>query len=374
MSIVEYFMGTAQEKKILRQRDSLNSGEATPKVAQKRAPIESQAQTISRKLFLRRAVAAGSIAAVSAIPVVGSLLRAGNFEPQAAPRIENQPKSFKDRVLSFSWDQAEGSKLGVFVDDLASEYLRLTRTDLVDKTDLIVSITYFARSQEMVTAIKSLNPSYPVRDTLYAYANQSSRKIFISLSTLREQVSNAARQQNQDPNKTAGLALLDAFWHEFGHLDTKERTEGELLNNPKYYFFSPRSQLDEVFRKYIGMQVLTDTYFGFLWFDEVVNETVTVRRMLEQVGLSGIVSAADYYPNGVDFFPQFTSVAGIDLNTLYQIHATSDFEGLLKLMGSKLPGGQTPMEKGMNLAVAIHRSNPQLIRQTGVYNLLPNKP
>lgn len=379
MNPIEFFRGNPQERELLKRRDQLRSQLASnPKASRKLAAMEGQAQGITRRLAIRRIGAGGLLTAAAASPVVWSLIadNHGNYDSRAVTTRERQPRSFKDRVLSFGWDQAEGRELRGFTSDLADEYLRLTRTDRITRADLVDprKINYFSSREEMLREIGIIEPNFSIGQTQYGYANFESGRIFLDLSTLRDQVTSSATMLSKlDPNKTAGMALLDAIWHEAGHVDVKARDQGEWLNNPKFFFHSPKSNRDEQFRRYRGVEVFTDTYFGFLWFEEVLNETITFRRMTEQVGLERVISAKDYYQNGVDFFSLFTSSAGISLKDLYQLHATSDFEGLIKLLGSKLPGNRPADEKGMDLAVAIHQSNPQLIQQTGVYNLLPKR-
>lgn len=288
---------------------------------------------------------------------------------------EKLPKPFKERVLSFKWDQANGKELESFTSDLADEYLRLTQTTRVNKNDLVGQgrTNYFKDRDEMVKAIRVLTPDFTPTAAQWGYTDFGTGKVFIDLGTLKEQTSVQAKQNNLDPNDTAGIALLDALWHEWGHADVAERTEGKYINNPQLYFHSPNSNKNEQYKKYRGAQVFTDTYYGFLRFEEVLNETITVKRMIQQVGLETVFSSADYYQNGIDFFPLFTSTVGIKLDDLYQMHATSDFEGIVNLIGSHLPGNEDPFVKGGRLLVGIHQSNPQMIAQTGVYNLIPKK-
>lgn len=294
---------------------------------------------------------------------------------ESFPKQEIPPKSFKEKVLSFKWDQAKGQELESFTSDLADEYLRLTGTTRVNKNDLTGAgkTNYFTNRDEMVKAIRALTPDFIPTTRQWGYTDFETGKVFIDLGTLKEQTGTQARQNNGDPNDTAGVALLDALWHEWGHVDVTPRTEGKYINNPQLYFYSPNSNKNELYKKYRGAQVFTDTYYGFLRFEEILNETIIVKRMIEQVGLEDIFSASEYYENGIDFFPLFTSAVEIKLEDLYQLHTTSDFEGIVNLIGSHLPGNEDPFVKGGRLLVGIHQSNPQLIQQTGVYNLLPNR-
>lgn len=290
--------------------------------------------------------------------------------------IEGPPKSFKNRVLSFKWEQAKGKGLESFTADLADEYLKLTGTSRLTKADLIGPGTtnYFPNRQDMVKAIREIDPNYEIaRGTVWGYTDFKTRKVFIDLGTLKEQTTAAAKASKLDPSNIAGMALLDALWHEWGHKDITEKKEGQLLNNPDFYFLSPKSGQNEQFRRYRGAEVFTDTYYGLLRFEEVLNETITLRRMEEQTGIrTYLATPGDYFPDGVSFFPMFTIVAKIPLETLYQMHATSDFEGLAKLIGSHLPGQEDPLQKGVRLVIGIHQSNSQLIEQTGVHGVINN--
>lgn len=289
---------------------------------------------------------------------------------------EKAPKSFQDRVLSFKWDQASGKQLESFTADLADEYLKLTGTTRLTKADLTGPgrTNFFQNRQDMVQAIRETDPSYELaRETVWGYTDFKTGRVFIDLGTLKEQTTAAAKASRLDPSNTAGVALLDALWHEWGHKDITVSTSGQLLNNPDFYFLSSKSGQNEQFRKYRGAEVFTDTFFGFLRFEEVLIETITLRRMEEQAGIrTYLATPGDYFPDGVSFFPMFTIVANIPLETLYQMHATSDFEGLAKLIGSHLPGPEGPLQKGVRLMVGIHQSNSQLIEQTGVHSVINN--
>lgn len=174
---------------------------------------------------------------------------------------EEQPKSFKDRILSFNWEQAKGKQLESFTDDLANEYLRLTQTTRVAKGDLTSSgkTNYYNSRDEWIKAIKASVPDFTPTSTGWGYTEFATGKVFINLQSLKEQTAVQAKSNNLIPEQTAGMALLGALWHEWGHVDVSERTQGELIDNPRYFFRSPVSNKDEQFRKYRGAEVFTDT-------------------------------------------------------------------------------------------------------------------
>lgn len=277
-----------------------------------------------------------------------------------------EEQSLKEKVLSFTWRDIENNgKLRSFVESLADSYLQVTQTPRLTREDLIGEnrTTFYKSEDAFIQGVRVVEPNYQSTETHWGYTHYLSKRVFIDLESLKKQ----ALTQNAE----AGLALIDALWHEWGHLDLADRTSGELLNNPQAYFYSPVSSRNELLRRYRGGAVYTDTYYGFLRFEEVWNETITVRRMVEQVGLDQVVSARDYYQNGVDFFPRFTSSVNIPLDTLYQMHAASDFEGFSRLVGQNLPGSEPTMTKGVRLFSGIHQSDPSLIRQTGVFERIP---
>ncbi len=329
-----------------------------------------------KNYFSKLAAAIGVPLALIAINIACSDTKYNDL-PTPTAAIESSDvvtmDKIKDQVLSFSWEDVENEdKLQAFTSLLANGYIQSTKTNRVSKQDLIGKdkTTFYPNQQKFIEAIRQVNPTFTTSPDQWGYADYESEKVFIDLGSLK--------QQNQEESKeiSAGMALLDGLWHEWGHLDVTERTTGELIGNvEKSYFILPNTNIREPFRKYRGGTVYTDTYFGFLRFEEVWLETITVRRMLEEVGLSAVSSGRNYFENGVNFFPKLTSALGISLEELYQMHATSDFEGLARLIGSHLPGfeGADPLYKGKALFVGIHENNPEIIEQTGVLELLKNK-
>lgn len=273
--------------------------------------------------------------------------------------VEQAKESLKREILGFSWKDAEDSgKLKKFVDDLADSYLQLTQTPRLDKEGLTQKTYSYSSEQEFINAVRKIDPSYAIPHER-GYADYKNKNVFLNLEALR-----------RDGPDRAGLEIINTLWHEWGHLDITERTTGELLNNQKFFFYSPNSNSNELFRKYIGAAIYTNTYYGFKRFEEVLNEIMVLRRMTGQLELGDVVSSKEFYQNGTDFFSKFTSIY-IPLKTLYEMHATSDFEGLAKLVGQYLPGKETPITRGVRLFRGIHQSDSDLIKQTGVFEQIP---
>lgn len=284
-----------------------------------------------------------------------------------------RPLSLNDRILSFTWTDVENPKrLRQFADILADKYLELTRSSKVVKSDLVGSnfLSFHNSNEDYLRTIRAVEPDFRSSSDEWGFTHYPSKKVFINLFSLKSQVTEQARINRVDPHRFAGLAILSALWHEWGHRDVGPRTQGQLLNNPQIFFHSPISGSNEQIRSYRGGMALTDTYWGFITFDEVWNETINIRRMQESLGLQTRISAGHYYRNGTDFFPDLTRAMNIPLDTIYELHSNSDFEGFAILIGERLPGNGNPLTKGLALFRAIHQSDENLIRQTGALALL----
>lgn len=284
---------------------------------------------------------------------------------------EKVPASFKERIEVFDWDRAEGKELEVFTNAAADEYLRLTGTNRVTRQDLTAT-HFFGNRGEFVNAVRNLGFGFTLTDRTWGATDFSKKQVFIDTAKLKDTFF-PLTPKGFDSKKAAGRAFLQALWHEWGRLDITERKEGQFLNKPQYFFESPYSGTKEPFRKYIGGAIFTDTYFGYTRFESVWNNTIALRRMMEQVDLDWVFAAGEYFQNGSDIFVNFTRAVGMPLETMYQMHSTSDFEGFMDLVGQKLPGNEPPLVKGERLVTAIHKSDRQLLEQTGVLSLLPKR-
>lgn len=279
-------------------------------------------------------------------------------------REKTPSEKLRERAEAFTWKDAQSpEKLQGFVSELADGYLFLTQTSRVKKDDLIgEGKTNFYHDR--ASYLKALaEKGYTQGPREWGAASYEGKGVFIDLSTLRSFADRLGQK--------AGFALLDGLWHEWGHLDVAERTSGRLINNPQYVIKSPTTGIEMPFKKYRGVEVyITEKEGLFHRFEEVLNEAITVRRITEQVGIANSFFQNLYYENGLDFFVEFTKRTGISLKTLYETHATSDFEGLANLVGRNLPGAKTPIDKGLDLFLAVERNNREMLRQTGVFTRL----
>jgi len=337
--------------------------------------------SFSRREFIKAAVPGGWIgearkngisnlstpARVSLTKDAALILGSGAYAAlQSTPEKE---LTFKEQIARISWEDLKNpERLSAISNEFAEKYLKLTKSTRITKEDLIGEgkLNFYRDQQSFVDGVREETEDFSPRATLWGYTHYESRRVFLNIESLM--------QQAQGSGADAGSTLLNALWHEWGHLDITERTTGELINNPtnSYARINTATGNQELFRSYRGAQVYSDTDTTFARFEEVLNESITLARMADQVGLSSMFSAGDYYQNGVDFFPRFLSSSGIDLSSIYKMHAESDFEGLATLVGTNLPGDQDPLIKGMRLFNGVSLSDPNLIQQTGVFDRIRN--
>lgn len=283
-------------------------------------------------------------------------------------------KAFKERVLEFNWNNIHSQEeLRPFLESGVREYLKVTNSTNLTEAQLLEPgrITFYKTTKEFEEAVKKIKPNYKGDNT--AYSDFDNNKLFFDIQRLK---SEAQKLPNSD-----GINLARLLFHELGHFDVKLNTSGEQINNPNYYFTNPRTGVNEKYKLYRGFQVYTDSsYFGFEQLEEVVLDTLAHRLLVEKVGLpeapvSFHTRNSKYYRSGVDLFLPF-SLQHIPLNTLYNLHATSDFDGLTKLIGSLLPGPRTDEKNdrviynARELFIGIQEENPQRIAATGVHRIL----
>ncbi len=306
---------------------------------------------------------------LAGLGTAAGVLAACNSSPKPP---EQKPLSLKDEILGFTWNDFDNpEKRSKFIGDLATEYLTITKSTLLNQKDMSENVTFYATTDEYITAVQSLDPDRKPDTTDWGYTNFKSGRVLINIESIKRQSTQAGGAQ-----QVAGLALLDALWHEWGHLDTVKNSQGSLLNKQDFQLQRPDGVKEEL-RYFRGGEAYTDNYYGFAWFNEVLLETITIRRIIEHFGFESIISAGDYYENGVDVFSQVTQFAGISTDELYRFYSTSDFEGLLRKLGKALPEKDRysledhDLEKGLILAIGIHQANGEIIKETGVCSLYP---
>lgn len=276
-------------------------------------------------------------------------------------------KSLKEKIEGFTWNDArEPEKLRIFADQLAEAYVNLTKTTRVDKVGLTQKgkLNFYPTRQDFVAGVRQVNPDYTPFQDEFGHTNYNSGRVDIDLGSLEDQSIRAGN--------TPGTALVGVLWHEWGHVDVTSSTDGELINNAA----NPGARINtnhgpELIQAYRGGEMLSATGRALHRFEEVWNETNTIRRIAEEVGFRELAAARNYYENGVDFFFDFTRSVGIPLETSYQMHANSQLDEFAILVGSNLPGDIDPFIKGMNLFDGISQNNRGLIEETGVFSRIP---
>lgn len=310
----------------------------------------------SRRTLLKRLAAAAGVVGVGA----GAVAVARSIESR-------REKSLKEKVLSFTWKNTENTeKFKAFVETLADEYLKITKAPRLKKDDLVGlgKTNFFSSRGEFVEALKHVTPHTP-HESEWGLHNPASKKVFLDMATLKRYA--------QASGVEAGTTLLTTLWHEWGHPDLIEREHGTLINHPSREFsiISNQTGKNEPFKRYQGGLVYSETDHAFLRWNEVLVETITQRRIREQVGLQHTFLTGNYKENGIDVLIPFTRSAGISIDTLYTLYATSDFEGQATLLGRSLPGGGDSLQKGLRLIEGIYENHPAMIRQTGVFERIP---
>ena len=332
---------------------------------------EQSPRILTRRKFVTGAVALGAAAfAAGEVRAQDPFVLAPFTEPQGESETDKplDIELLRHRIETFSWKLADNpDELWGFTKEMAKAYKTTTKTSRLTQKSLLRDTYFFGSSAEYAAAVQGIRSSYNPNNGQWGYTDYSTGRVFIDLQMVNTHVPQF---------DLAGTAIANALLHEWGHADVTERREGDLLNNPERTLTSAYTGEAEQWRKYRGGEFYTDTSSGMERFEEVLNESIVIRRMSEQFGLSRLVSATlsyGYHENGTEFFPELTIAAGISLDELYEMHATSDFEGLATKIGLVLGGPGDPLSKGANVLFAIHHNDSETLRKTGVRNLTMGK-
>jgi hypothetical protein len=342
------------------------SGQSRKKTKKELRQERREEQRVARATTAQRQVGRRRIlGALGGITGLAALVSAGAFlsKSKEAPVEQQKEKNFKEKVLEFTWkDSKDKEKLNAFVATLGKEYLRLTQTTRLKEEDLlgVGKTNFFNKRAEFIEVLKHIDPPSTPLDSEWGVTNPSSKRVFIDLDSLE--------RTNKEKGITleAGTVLITALWHEWAHLDYTKRETGELINSPQYTITSNTTNLKEQFKSYQGGIIHSDTDYIFKRWDEVLVETITQRRIIEQVGINSIFTSANYDENGVNVLFPFTRSANISVDQLYQLHASSDVEGQAKLLGQSLPGNEQALQKGIRFMGGLNRADPVIISSFGL--------
>lgn len=283
-------------------------------------------------------------------------------------RVTEVTKTFKQKVLAITWEDVwDDQKRSQFVKESAQKYVELTGTSNFTAEKLVSMLSFYKTRDEYLSAIREGEPEYNANATQWGYSQYATHKTFIDLETLKQVV----EAQNYGKN-VAGLALLDGLWHEWLHQDVGEEKVPDQLKIdkvPTACFTPPGSSLCEPFERYRGGEIYTQNWFGFSWSNEILVETIIIRMISEGLDLEEVVSAGDYYQYGTEVLWPYSKKIG-PWQKLYSLYTSSSFEELAQVLGDSLPGEAKSLTKGIGLMTAIHQADPDLIEQTGVYQII----
>lgn len=311
----------------------------------------------SRRTFLKRlGIGLGAIGATS----IGGL--------KYLESEREKSKTFKDWALEFKWENIGSvADLEGFKRSAINEYINLTGSVNLTPEQLLESgrVKFYPSTRDFQAAIRQKKPGYTGGDV--GYTDYDNTLVFFDIEGIKAE---AWRLPGND-----GLHLARLMFHELGHLDVALKSTGFQINNPNYYFRNPQIGVDEPYFVYRGFQVFTrSSYYGFNLVEEAALDTLAHRLLTERSGIppervDAFTKDSKYYRNGVDLLLPF-SRKFIDLDTLYSLHASSDFDGIVELVGSKLPGEASNIYKGRELFIGIQERNPGRIASTGIQQLL----
>lgn len=265
---------------------------------------------------------------------------------------------FKDKVLSFTWNDVNNpEKLRLFVESLAEGYLQYTQTPRLTKEDLVSEgkVTLFKKEDDFLSLVSKRDSKYAARNQR-GFADYKNKEIFLNLEALRKNLDGVFAEES-----SAGLILINALWHEWGHLDIQPRKEGEFINNPNFQLVPFAGARPELIMEYHGGIMSSQSYSDYQRFEEVWLETVTVKLMREALGRKEVVTSGEYYTSGVDVL--LPLLEDVSFKTVHNMHATSDFEGFARLVGEKLPGDNKPIFKGERFFIALHKKDHEMIKK-----------
>ena len=308
-------------------------------------------RVIGRRRMLR--IFGGGVIAGATLLISGGLYAAEQL----------REKTLKEKVLATTWkDAKEPDKLDAFVEAVALGYLQYTQSPRVNKETLLGrgKTNLFRDRQQFTDTVRVSDPGYNPDESQWGTSNKTTKSIYIDLSTLERYAASSGFE--------AGNALLTALWHEWLHFDTTERTNGSFINSSSIDFtvISRFNNKNEPFRRYKGGIIFSDTDYTFQRWDEVLVETITQRRIHEQVGIQNPFLTGNYEKVGTDILIPFSKSSGVSLDTLYNLYATSDIEGQAIIFGQRLRGSGSPARKGFDFMYAIHQGDAVKIAQLGL--------
>ncbi len=319
-------------------------------------------QYTRRDIFALSFLAAGGVLVGGCTPDLSTITPVPESHSTDSPEVQQPIQSIareqwtepvKQRILAFSLEDFQNKeRRDEFISELADTYVklsgseRLTSEQMTSPDHLILAPTHddFVADYEARNPEQEL-PSYAITT---AFTDTPNRRVTLNMEILQTMI----EQRGDHP----GIALASTLFHEWGHAETTDRTEGELLENPDNAYAGTFNGQQILWKTYRGASVRSGNLHMLGRFNEVVTESITTMRMRDQLGLEPIPSS--YNEGGTDLFLPLIDKLGISLNELYELYSTSDLEGLATLIGKALPGEQSDLMKGLDYAFMIEDFNP----------------
>lgn len=312
--------------------------------------------------------ALGIVNIYASCPYTGATL-ASNY-PYSAPagdsslhnpfveRHQDEIQRQRDTIASFSIEDVENeAKLRDFVNTLAQYYIEATESktaSVASLTDPQKLVLTYDRDIYLIAAKED-----PYAEKTYARFDPNTKVISMDLSMFIEN-----RRRKGD---NVGIYLARVLFEEWTHQSAIENRQGALLNNPD----NPYCKLPDgihVWEWYQGGIARYEDKQSLWGFEEIWVDTLMRRLFFEKFDIE--IPESAYYFYGTYFFEPLTTYLGISVSQLFNLHASSDLEGFAILIGSKLPGDENALDKGMRLFHAIGTQDENALYATGVLTLL----
>lgn len=330
-------------------------------------------QRLTRRAFLTRTgVLLGSAIISTGVAACdsGSMrrLEPTKIVPTEVPKKEVPVKDISSEELSrITWNKLkDASQRRHFTQRFANQYVNLTRTSRLTAETIEKSTTYYLERTEFERYMKDNYPGHNLPIDQWGNTNLLTGEVTVCLETLNR-IHDDIKMRGID--FSAGEVIAGGLLHEWTRLDVVPRKWGQLINNPQYRVYSSKTKEMEMFKFYYGVGVAAETTWGYLRFESVVVSTIALLRLIQQINARHLFATSANFKNGTDVLVNLV-LRKLNLQTFYEHHATSDFEGLVSSIGAVLPGSTDPLDKGLLFALAVENNNTDLMVKTGIFDIV----
>ncbi len=313
----------------------------------------SEIMGISRRSFLKTLLIGGGAVALGGLGI-SRLLEGSSF------------KSLPEQVRTFNHGSSSESEREALIRNVVTQYIAITGSTRINVEDMVKNRILFFNSYEEYG--KAISRDCGGDSNKSAWTCFDSGKVYFNKTRLWENTRNRPDLQ--------GLFLAALTVHEIGHVDLTPRASS-LKDDPRYYFDFRDGSGRQSYDTYYGVQVYTKQRgFGFNNTEEVVVDTIQAWMLTEklvpiasQALLTEAVRSSVYYQNGVEILLPYVRKL-MPFQQFYNLHATSDFEGMAEALGRNLPGSNSAFERGRELMVGFQANDRARIERTGIFSLI----